>query len=263
MSSAAASSLLQLVPIDQIARGEDRFRCHPYRCTITAAGCVGRQQRVAEMGSAAARTGGMAWCIDCADGSAVAARVGVDIAGGGRCRSDACDRTRVDGLDVCDVHRRASRIAKPTPPPAKKSLPAPAPESTRKPMDKTCTRPGCSRPQWGGDALHGSLCVEHARGAKKAATDAEKRAGTTQPAKAPRLAPTTKPYPTREEPSAPPRRGPGRPRKVEVPAAYRPTLSTTAPGDVSLAGALEAVELVAAIGVEVCRQLAARIRGAA
>lgn len=108
-------------------------------------------------------------------------------------------------------------------------------------MPKACSRENCSRPLY--DDSTAGLCLEHERGARKAASAAVAREGNGA-GKAPAA------------------------RKPRAPAAARAQAAPRAPATsadltVLLARAGEALALVDAIGWDLSRSIAARVRGTA
>jgi hypothetical protein len=70
------------IPVEQLTRGTDRIRCVPYHMTLTAQGCVERQDAAQLQGTQDHRKplgdklrGDYRKCIDCPIGQAVRAQL--------------------------------------------------------------------------------------------------------------------------------------------------------------------------------------------
>lgn len=110
----------------------DRFRCVPYRCTLIAGACLGRQVKALELGPDAARMSTFSHCFDCADGKAMAGRLGarpvVQL-----CENHDCQRGAKPGERYCEHCRRGKQLPRskaaltqyPTPPRARRPKAAP------------------------------------------------------------------------------------------------------------------------------------------
>ena len=121
----------------EVSSTTDRFRCEPYGCTILAGACVGRQVRVRELGSDAARLSSMSKCWDCEDGRAVSGRLGakpvIQL-----CSEEGCDRAVADPAEtLCEPCRRGKQLprAHARPPRPLPELPAPAPKGDPMPRE--------------------------------------------------------------------------------------------------------------------------------
>lgn len=256
------------VGVDVISVPADRFHCPVYDATLTAASCGARQRAAREAGP----RGQYGKCFECAIGRRVTERVGARQAAEAvqRCAYGQCQAGAVDG-DYCTLHGRVARrqsIAPQRRRPLSEDpeLAAAAAERearvrleiaaaaahTRQTtakrieedqsMAKQCAKPDCKREA---DATKGdgTLCMPHHRGVLNAEIQAGKPKQQKRPAK-----------------SARPKRAPGR---AKASPAKRSVAVADLPRTALLRQAVEALELVDAIGWDLARQLAARVQASA
>lgn len=248
----------------------DRFVCSPYRATLTAKACIGRQRAAKEQGPKTIYE----HCFNCSIGRGIAERLGDGEIEVTQCAKPECGAGATRGR-WCAVHFRVAPEAARDRAAHRKALephleairpkrdPKPSNvihaqplellraedqrDETRVTMAK-CKRPGCKRdadPTRG----YGDLCMPHHRGVVNAQIQTgkpkRKGAGATSAS-------------TTSRASAPPP-APRAPARAKARPKPRP-----APKEQSVDGllrrAVEAVELVETIGWDLARDIAARVK---
>ena len=110
------ASELPVLPVDRLTQPRERFRCEPYRCTLTAEACLKRQRqaqtnRGGTIGREPMVTTHCADCADCALGRVVAQRVKLTVEPV-KCSVASCNAI-VEGAKgrepLCPAHR-SSRV---------------------------------------------------------------------------------------------------------------------------------------------------------
>ncbi len=249
----AAVALSEPLAVEKITAPLDRFHCPVYAVTLTAASCGARQRAAREAGPRSQ----YGKCFDCAIGRRVVELVGAEQAASTvkRCGYRQCQAGAVDGV-YCRLHGRVARGQSIAPHRRRPLSEDPelaaaaakreerAKDEEEQSMAKQCSKDGCKReadPTKG----DGALCMPHYRGVLNAKVQTGKPKKHKARAKATRSSRPAAPAATRATPK----------RAAHKAKHY---LGGAPQMDV-LRDAVEALELVTAIGWDLARQLAARV----